>query len=240
GSDVARARQLSREAPRPRLRDRGAEVLDRAEPGQHAPAAGAARRLPGKAEKAAESDEKGQKMTRSVGPLRAAVAAVLLLALAAPASAREESRESGGNFDRDFSKTLPVKAGQKLEIEHSQGSLRIGTHALNEVRVKAKITVSSSDGEWAQKFGEGIAITVEDVGSTIAIRTKYPDQGIHFSGRGHVSFAVDMEVTMPETMPLSARCKFGDVSVAGLKAAGTVVNANGQLAFSEGRGRQRL
>ena len=38
---------------------------------------------------------------------------------------------------RDFSKTLPVKPGQRLEVDHSQGKLRITTHGLPEVRIQA-------------------------------------------------------------------------------------------------------
>ena len=169
-------------------------------------------------------------------------AALLLAALfaAPPMLSAGESRDPRSDYDRDFSRTLPVKAGQRLDIEHSQGAIRIGTHALPEVRIRAKITVSSSDAAGAQKFGEGISITVEDTGSAIFVRTRFPEKKWSFSGSGNISYSVDYDITMPETMPLSARNKFGDVTVVGLKAASTIVGANGQLAFSDGRGRQRL
>ena len=130
---------------------------------------------------------------------------LLLVLAAAPPAAGSESRDPRANYDRDFSRTLPVKAGTRLEIEHSQGTLRIGTHALPEVRIKAKITVSSSDPDGAQKFGEGIVVTVEDTGSAIFVRTKYPEKTWHFPGGGSISYSVDIDVTMPETMALSAR-----------------------------------
>lgn len=170
------------------------------------------------------------------------VAVLLLAALvaAAPALSAGESRDPRSDYDRDFSRTLPFKAGQRLDVEHSQGAIRIGTHALPEVRIRAKITVSSSDAAGAQKFGEGISITVEDTGSAIFVRTKFPEKKWSFFGSGNISYSVDYDITMPETMPLSARNKFGDVTVVGLKAASTIVGANGQLAFSDGRGRQRL
>ncbi|HEY1435231.1 MAG TPA: hypothetical protein VGG65_07635 [Thermoanaerobaculia bacterium] len=173
--------------------------------------------------------------------LRSVCRAVLVLVLAAvPVAAAAETRDPRSNYDRDFSRTLPFKPGARLDIEHSQGSLRIGTHALPEVRIKAKITVSSSDAEGAQKFGEGITITVEDTGSAIFVRTKYPEKQWHFIGNGSVSYSVDIDVTMPETMALSARNKFGNVDVVNLKAPAVLVNANGQLSLSDGRGRQRL
>jgi hypothetical protein len=179
-------------------------------------------------------------MNRSVFGSERRLAVLLLVLAAVPLAARAETRDPRSNFDRDFSRTVPYKAGARLEIEHSQGSLHIGTHALPEVRIKAKITVSSTDVEGAQKFGEGITITVEDTGSAIFVRTKYPDKKWHFIGSGSVSYSVDIEVTMPETMPLSARNKFGNTDVVNLKAAAVLVNANGELSLTDGRGRQRL
>ena len=167
--------------------------------------------------------------------IRSARLATLLfaaLAAIAPALSAGEAREPRSDYDREFSRTLPFKAGQRLDIEHSQGALRIGTHALPEVRIRATIRVSSSDAAGAQKFGEGISVTVEDTGSAIFVRTKFPERKWSFFGSGHISYSVDYDITMPETMPLSARNKFGDVAVVGLKASATLVNANGQLDFN--------
>src|SRR5262249_37685560 len=146
----------------------------------------------------------------------------------------------GGGHEREFSKTVAFKPGQRLEIEHSQGALHITTHAQPEVRIHARISVASSDAEWAQKFFDGIAIAVEESGSAVSVRTRDPNMSFH--GIGHVSnsYAVDVDVTMPETMPLSARNKFGNIDVVGLKAAGVVSNANGEVSFTDGKGKQRL
>ncbi|HWZ85624.1 MAG TPA: hypothetical protein VN032_05440 [Thermoanaerobaculia bacterium] len=167
-------------------------------------------------------------------------AALVLVLAAVSLAAAAETRDPRSNYDRDFSRTLAYKPGTRLDIEHSQGSLRIGTHALPEVRIKARITVSSSDADGAQKFGEGITITVEDTGSAIFVRTKYPEKQWHFIGNGSVSYSVDIDITMPETMALSARNRFGNTDVVNLKAPAVLVGANGQLSLSDGRGRQRL
>ena len=166
----------------------------------------------------------------------AAIVAALLLATA-PARAERDPRS---DFDRDFSRTLPVKAGQKLDVEHSQGAIRITTQKASEVRVKARITVSSSDSAEAQKFGEGIVVSAEDTGGAIVVRTRFPDKKWTFSGSGHISFSVDYDILVPETMPVSVRNKFGDVSVDGLKADATVSNTNGKVTFHDGKGTQRI
>lgn len=165
----------------------------------------------------------------------AALAALLLAAV--PARAEREPRS---DLDRDFSKTLTVKPGQRLDIDHSQGAVRIGTHKLPEIRVKAHISVSSSDAEEAQKFGEGIAISVEDTGAAVVVRTRYPEKTWHFSGTSHISFAVDYDIVVPETMPVTARNKFGDVTIDGVKADTNVSNANGKVAVRDGKGMSRI
>jgi len=180
-------------------------------------------------------------MTRSASRRASVVAALGILLGPLGSAAASESREPSSNYDRDFSRTVPYKGpGQRLEIDHSQGTLRIGTHALPEVRIHAKITVSTSNVDGAQEFGNSIEISVEDTGSAIVVRTKYPERQWHFSGKGHISYAVDMDVTMPETMELTARNKFGDLGVVGVKAPAVLVNANGQLSLTQGSGRQRL
>jgi DUF4097 and DUF4098 domain-containing protein YvlB len=177
-------------------------------------------------------------MTHSTSRRAAAFAALAILLGPLGSAAESDSREPGSNFDRDFSRTVTYKgAGQRLEIEHSQGTLRIRTHTLPEVRIRAKITVASSSNVDAQEFGKDIEISVEDTPTAVVVRTRYPE--LH-SIRGNFSYAVDMDVTMPETMELSARNRFGDLGVAGLKAAAVLVNANGQLTFSDGMGKQRL
>ena len=106
-------------------------------------------------------------MTRSASRRAAAAAALVILLGSLGSAAASESREPSSNYDRDFSKTVPYRgAGQRLEIDHSQGTLRIRTHALPEVRIRAKITVSSSSVD-AQEFGKGIEISVEDTPTAV-------------------------------------------------------------------------
>src|SRR4030095_7445083 len=143
-------------------------------------------------------------------------------------------------YERTFSKTVAVKAGQKVEIEHSQGALRVRTHKLPEVRIEARVHVSSSEEGEAKSFGDAIAITVEETGTAVVVRTRYPEKKWTFRGSGHISFSVDYDILMPESAPLSARNKFGDISVEGLKAASEIANANGRVAFRDGKGVQRI
>ncbi|HTD51910.1 MAG TPA: hypothetical protein VK780_02700, partial [Thermoanaerobaculia bacterium] len=159
---------------------------------------------------------------------------LLLVAAAAPAdSGREE-------FARTFQKTMPLKAGQRFSIESRNGDIRIRTHAEPQVSIDAKIRVSSSDREGAEKFSNEIKIEVEARGDGVSVRTVFPEKNWHFEGRGYISYSVDYEITMPESALLTARNRFGDVEVTGLKAAGDVFNGNGKVVFRDTRGKQRI
>jgi hypothetical protein len=100
--------------------------------------------------------------------------------------------------------------------------------------------VSSSDTAEGRTFGEAITITVEETGAAVTVRTRYPEKKWTFMGSGHISFSVDYDILMPESAPLLARDKFGDVSVEGLRAAGEIANANGRVFFRDGAGAQKI
>jgi DUF4097 and DUF4098 domain-containing protein YvlB len=164
---------------------------------------------------------------------RAAAGLFLLLtpALAAARSAREEAT-------REFSRTVTMRSGQAFRLEHQQGDVVIRTHPLAEARILAHIRVSAPSAAEASSAAQQVSIEVQETPGAVAVRTRYPEA--HFGGRGNVSYAVDYEITLPETAPLQARNSFGDVSVSGLKAEADVRNAHGRLTFTDGRGRPRL
>jgi hypothetical protein len=161
--------------------------------------------------------------------------------------AERRGHEPRPTFSLDLARTLPVKPGQRLDIEHQLGAIRLTTHARAEVVIKARISVSATDLAVAKAFAEGIAISVDGNGQTVVVRTTYPEQPkpgllakLRFWDRGSVSYSVDFDLVVPETMPVAARNKFGDVTAIGLKADATISNANGALLFSDGGGQATL
>ncbi len=166
------------------------------------------------------------KIVRTIG------LALILVAGPAAAIARDE-------ISRNFEKSLPLGAGQRVSIEHSHGAVEVTTHKDATVQVSATIRVSATSRERAEKFAADVRIEVEATGAGVSIRTVYPERHALF-GDFALSYSVDYRIAMPENAPLSLRNRFGDVSVAGLKAASEVVNSNGHVAFRDGAGRQRL
>ena len=158
---------------------------------------------------------------------------LLGLALAWSALAREE-------YTRPFDKTIPVKSGQKIYLEHKLGDVVIRTHAQYEVVIHADIKVSAADMGQAKTLADRIEILVEPSSSELAIRTRYPDRQNSFFGLQNVSYTVRYQITVPEAAPLEVRNSFGAVSVSGVKANSDITASHGDLEWRDGRGTQRL
>ena len=123
-------------------------------------------------------------MIRLPLPLRAAALAVALAGSALCAASA--SADSNPDYQRKFEKTVAMKPGQRFEIEHSQGAVRITAQKTTEARITAEIVVDSSDDAEGRKFGEGIEIVVEENSGAVSVRTRYPKKNWSFHGRGHV------------------------------------------------------
>lgn len=154
------------------------------------------------------------------------------LAVASCSFAREE-------YTRTFDKTLTLRSGQRISLEHKLGDIVIRTHPKQELVIHADIRVSASDASQAKQFADRLEILVEPSASEISVRTRYPATPSSFLGH-NVSYCVRYEVTIPETAPLQVRNSFGAVSVYGVKANSDVTTSHGALEFRNGRGTQRL
>lgn len=161
--------------------------------------------------------------------MRTGTSALLICCCALTGFAREE-------YKRDFQKTLSLPVGRSLRVDHSNGSVNIRTAAKNEVAIQADIRCSADTAAEARSFAEQIQVRVEESGSGIVVRTEYPKTWT----RRNISYSVNYEITMPETAPLELRNRFGAVTVQNLHAAGAIHNANGNVTFLSGRGRQRI
>lgn len=158
---------------------------------------------------------------------------ILLMALAFSSFAREEYR-------RSFDKTVPVRAGERVSIEHKFGDVVIRTHAQSEVVIHADIRAVGSDTDEAKTFADRIEIVIDPSASELFIRTRYPDgQRSHFHGH-NTSYSVRYDVTIPETSPLEVRDSFGAVSVTGVKAGSEINVSYGRIEFRDGRGVERF
>jgi DUF4097 and DUF4098 domain-containing protein YvlB len=165
------------------------------------------------------------------------VALLMAMACAETASAREE-------YTREFRKTVTLASGRTFRIDHSLGNITVRAQAKNEVEIRAIIRCSADTAAEARSRADEVRIRVDE-GGGVTVRTEYPE---HNHGGGfwnwlenrNVSFSADYDIVVPETAPVEVGNRFGGVSVAGLHAGAVIINNNGRVSFSGGRGRQRI
>ena len=154
------------------------------------------------------------------------------LAVASHGFARDE-------YTRTFDKTVILRSGQRVSLEHKLGDIVIRTHPQQDLVIHADIRVSAADTNQAKQFADRLEILVEPSRSEVSIRTRYPQTPSSIFGH-NVSYSVRYEITIPEAAPLEVRNSFGAVSVTGLKASADITTSHGALEFRDGRGAQRL
>src|SRR5579883_2282720 len=116
---------------------------------------------------------------------------------------------------RDFKKFANLAAGRSVRIDSSLGRISIRTKPGREVFVQAVTHCSADTIDEAQRICDQIKIVFDDGASGVSVRTDYPQ----LSGRFHdLSYAVDYDITMPDTAPLDLRNRFGKVDVVELHA----------------------
>jgi hypothetical protein len=109
--------------------------------------------------------------------------------------------------------TVPVRSGQRLEVDAFGGDITVRTWSRNAVRVQAD---PSSRAQ----------IQISTVGSTVSLRTE--------GHRGPP--AVDLEITTPPWMGLDLSGVNGDVSIHGSKGPITVETVQGSVDVTGGQG----
>lgn len=163
------------------------------------------------------------------------ISVVLLALCAIPAVARTQ-QETVRNFDR----TVPLGAGQRLQIESKFGEIKVHGAAQKDVVIHATIRAAAGSQSEAQSLAEGIKIDVQQSASGVSIRTIYPERERSWFGSHNLSYSVNYDITLPESAPLEVRNEFGEVTLSGCKGGSRVVNGHGALHLRDGAGTHNL
>jgi hypothetical protein len=165
------------------------------------------------------------------------VLAALIVALAS--SRPQAAGQARHEVSRDFSRSVPLNAGQELAIDHSNGNIDVRVQPGRDAHIQAKIRVSAESETEASQFSQQIAIEVRERPTGVLVQTVYPPTD-RLSGRRNISFAVDYTITMPDSAVLDVHNRFGNVIVAGLRRAVTIVNGNGRVGATDLHGGGRI
>ena len=133
---------------------------------------------------------------------------------------------AGEEYREDFSKTLPLKAGERFSLENVNGPVALTTWKENSVEIKAVKTSRRSEEELAK-----VEIRVEESSGGVSVKAIWPK----FPRRARVR--VDFEVKVPEGVVLDeVGSTNGDIDVSGLFASAEVGTTNGNVTVEGGSG----
>lgn len=137
----------------------------------------------------------------------------LLVALLLSSAGFAQKQKYEFEKTRSISQTYPANGNDKLSISNQFGQVVIKTWSHNEVKVDIKITVSSTVKEEADDLYERIDVEHEKSGNNISFKTtmgknkeKQKDKNY---GNHSNSINIDYEVSMPASIALNLKNKFG-------------------------------
>jgi DUF4097 and DUF4098 domain-containing protein YvlB len=148
------------------------------------------------------------------------VLAVTLLLLAA------SSLFAGADYREDFSKTLPLKAGERFSLENVNGDVTVSTWKEDKVEIKA-VKVARSDEADLKK----VEIRVEERAGAVSVKAVWPK----FPRRARVK--VDFEIRVPEGVVLDeVETVNGGIEITGRFERADAGTTNGSVTVEDAAG----
>jgi hypothetical protein len=147
----------------------------------------------------------------------------LLLVLAVAALAVAPLR---ADFREEFSKTLPLKAGDVFSLENVNGGVTVATWKENTVEIKA-VKVARDNKEDLKD----VEIRVDGSAGSVSVKAIWP------RNRRHFNVSVKFDVKVPEGVRLDrVETVNGDVDVTGSYASAELGSTNGSITASGVKG----
>jgi len=147
------------------------------------------------------------------------ILSVFVLLLAGSAAALADYRE-------DFSKTLPLKAGERFSLDNVNGAVTVSTWKEDKVEIKA-VKVARND----EKDLKDVEIRVEQSAGHVSVKAIWPKFHLHFNVN------VDFEIKVPEGVILDeVETVNGEVEVTGRFGRAAVGTTNGSVSVEDASG----
>jgi len=147
------------------------------------------------------------------------ILAVFVFLLAGTAAALADYRE-------DFSKTLPLKAGERFSLDNVNGAVTVSTWKEDKVEIKA-VKVARND----EKDLKDVEIRVEQSAGHVSVKAIWPKFRLHFNVN------VDFEIKVPEGVILDeVETVNGEVKVTGRFGRAAVGTTNGSVSVEDASG----
>ena len=123
------------------------------------------------------------------------------------------------DYREDFSRTLPLKAGETFALDNVNGKVTVATWKESKVEIKA-VKVARDN----EKDLKDVEIRVEESAGRVSVKAIWP------KSRSHFNVHVDFDVKVPEGVHLrKVETVNGDVQVTGTFGSGEVETTNGSV-----------
>jgi hypothetical protein len=135
---------------------------------------------------------------------------------------------------KNYSKSYPVDANDKLVIDNKYGRVTINTWSKNEIKVDVQVKGDASDDDTAQKMIDAISISDSKDGDVVAFRTNFNNTSgsiwnLFNNMNNHHKVEINYNVYMPSTIALEMRNRYGSVVLPSLSGKVVLDNAYGSL-----------
>jgi DUF4097 and DUF4098 domain-containing protein YvlB len=151
------------------------------------------------------------------------ILSVFVLLLAGSAAALADYRE-------DFSKTLPLKAGERFSLENVNGGVTVSTWKEDKVEIKA-VKVARDD----EKDLKDVEIRVEESAGAVSVKAIWPKL------RHRFNVNVDFDIKVPEGVILDkVETVNGGVELTGRYGRAAVGTTNGTVTVEDASGELKV
>jgi len=133
---------------------------------------------------------------------------------------------AGAEYREDFSKTLPLKAGERFSLENVNGGVTVSTWKEDKVEIKA-VKVARND----EKDLKEVEIRVAEGAGSVSVKAVWPK----FPRRARVN--VDFEIKVPEGVILDqVETVNGGVEITGRYGRAEAGTTNGSVTVEDASG----
>jgi hypothetical protein len=153
----------------------------------------------------------------------------IFLALLLLASTSAQAEKLKARFD----KTVPLKAGAKVELENVNGVVTFEAWDRAEVRIEAEKWAESSRTDVAKKVLGQVQIQVSQTPGGLKIQTKMPqhqDGFMNWLMGNSASAGANYRIRVPRQAVIAAGNVNGDLKLTGTRGGAKLVNINGAIA----------
>lgn len=172
-----------------------------------------------------------QRRATWVGAIVGSLAAFLVLA------ARANASDWQGSETEEFHQTYPLSANGRIELDNTNGPVRVTAWDRNEVKVDAIKRAGN------KKRLEEAKIQVDSSSNSLSIRTEYPEHNHTFWNDGNHDQAASVEyaLTVPRSASLDEiKLVNGNLDIEGVNGEVHVSCVNGRLTAHDLGGRAEL